>query len=172
MKKPQQQPQHVEMNETKNDIAPETRQRVVDLLNQRVADAADLFYALRTAHFNVKGPSFGSLHELFEKIYTYVDEAVDEMAERAVQLGGQMHSTLRQMVGRSQLEDYPTDLRAGLDHCEAVADRLSHFGRLVRESIDETDEAGDADTADLLTDISREIDKFTWMVEAHLQADR
>lgn len=163
--------QHAALNETKNDIEAGTRQKVVDILQQRVADGADLFYAARTAHFNVKGPSFGALHELFEKIYHFVDESVDEMAERAVQLGGQMHTTLRQMATRSVLEDYPTDLRDGLGHCEALSDRLAHFGKLIRENVDEAEEAGDKDTSDMLIDISREIDKFVWMVDAHTQAD-
>ena len=159
------------MNPTKNDIELETRAKVIDLLEHRVADAADLFYAARTAHFNVKGPSFGSLHELFEKIYTFVDTAVDVMAERAVQLGGQMHTTMRQMVERSSLEEYPTDLRDGIGHCEALSDRLAHFGKLLRENIDEAEDAGDKDTSDMLIDISREIDKFEWMVEAHTQTN-
>lgn len=165
--------QHAEMNETKLDIEQDTRQKIVEMLQQRVADAADLFYAARTAHFNVKGPAFGSLHLLFEEIYKFIDKhAVDEMAERAVQLGGQMHTTLKQMAARSELEEYPTDLRAGLDHCEALSDRLAHFGKLLRENVDEAEDAGDKDTSDMLIDISREIDKYTWMVQAHNQAER
>ena len=162
---------HDALNPTKNDIEQATRQKVVDMLQQRVADAADLFYAARTAHFNVKGPSFGSLHELFEKIYTFVDTAVDIMAERAVQLGGQMNTTIRALAAQSQLEEYPTDLRDGIGHCEALSDRLAHFGKLLRENIDEAEDAGDKDTSDMLIDISREIDKFEWMVDAHTQAN-
>lgn len=157
---------------TKNSLPADTRVKVVASLNARVADAIDLFYAVRTAHFNLKGPSFGSLHELFEEIYKAVDEFVDLMAERAVQLGGIARSTVRIAAAKSNLEEYPTDLVAGLDHCEAVSDRLAAFGKLIRDDIDSTDEAGDKDTSDMLTDISRAIDKFTWMVEAHLQADR
>ena len=160
--------QHAEMNQTKNDLEQELRQKMVEMLQQRTADAADLFYATRTAHFNVKGPSFGSLHELFEKIYRFIDAGVvDVMAERAVQLGGQMQTTLRHMAGTSMLEEYPTDLRDGIGHCEALSDRLAHFGKLLRENIDEAEDAGDKDTSDMLIDISREIDKFEWMVEAH-----
>ena len=157
---------------TKNDLPADTRQKVCDLLNARVADGIDLFYAVRTAHFNVKGPSFGALHELFEKIYTAIDEFVDVMAERVVQLGGVAQSTVRIAAERSNLEEYPTDLVGGLDHCEAVSDRLAAFGKLLRQNIDDCEEANDKDSSDMLIDISREIDKFLWMVEAHTQSDR
>lgn len=161
-----------DLNPTKNDIELDTRTKVIEILNARVADSIDLQYQVRTAHFNVKGPSFGSLHLLFETIYKAVDEYVDELAERAVQLGGTAQSTIRIAAGASQLEEYPTDVKAGLDHTDLVSDRLAKFGALIRQNIDDCDDAGDADTADLFTEISREIDKFTWMVEAHNQGDR
>ena len=158
--------------DTKNDLARDTRQKVIDILNARVADAIDLQYQVRTAHFNVKGPSFGTLHALFETVYKAVDEFIDELAERAVQLGGTALSTVRISAERSNLEEYPNDVREGLAHAELVSDRLAAFGKLVRENIDEADDLGDKDTADLFTEVSREIDKYVWMVEAHNQADR
>jgi starvation-inducible DNA-binding protein len=160
------------LNPTKNDLKPDTRKKVIDILNARVADAIDLQYQVRTAHFNVKGPGFGSLHLLFEAVYKGVDEFVDEIAERAVQLGGTAQSTIRIAAAASTLPEYPTDVKAGLDHTALVSDRLALFGKLIRQNIDDCDDAGDADTADLLTDVSRAIDKFTWMVEAHNQGDR
>lgn len=160
------------INPTKNDLESDVRRQVVEMLSARVADAIDLTYQVRTAHFNVKGPSFGALHELFDKIYEFTDEAVDIMAERAVQLGGQMRTTIRNAAAMSKLDEYPTDLKAGLDHCEAVSDRLAAFGKLIRDDVEKAEDAGDKDTSDMLIDISREIDKFLWMVEAHIQTDR
>jgi starvation-inducible DNA-binding protein len=69
------------------------------------------------------------------------------------------------------LQPYPTDLYAGMDHVRALADRYAQVAKTLREGIDQTDEAGDADTADLLTEQSRAIDKMLWMLEAHLPAD-
>ena len=62
--------------------------------------------------------------------------------------------------------------RIALDHVAALADRYAMVGKALREGIDATDEAGDADTADLLTGLSRAADKMLWMLEAHLPHDR
>lgn len=160
------------LNPAKNSLPADTRKKVIEILNARVHDSIDLQYQVRTAHFNVKGPAFGSLHLLFETIYKAVDEYVDELAERAVQLGGTATSTIRIAAANSELPEYPVNTKAGLDHTALVSDRLALFGKLIRNNIDDCDDVGDKDTADLFTEISREIDKFTWMVEAHNQGDR
>lgn len=157
---------------TKNDLDVEVRQKMVDILNARLADAIDLQFQVKTAHWNVKGPSFGSLHKLFDEIAEYVEEAIDTIAERGVKLGGTAMGTVRISAEKSNLEEYPTDIYAGLDHTEAVSDRLAAFGKLMRENIDTAEEAGDKDTSDMFIDLSRENDKYLWMVEAHNQADR
>lgn len=158
--------------ETKNDMEKGARQKVVEILNARLADAIDLQYAVKTAHWNVKGPSFGALHKLFDEIHEYVEDAIDTIAERAVQLGGTAMGTTRIAAEKSTLEEYPTNIYAGVDHVDAVSDRLAAFGKLLRENIDDTEEAGDKDTSDTFIDLSRENDKFLWMVEAHNMADR
>jgi starvation-inducible DNA-binding protein len=92
---------------------------------------------------------------------------MDLMAERAVMLGAQVHGTIRAAAQGSSLEEYPLDVSADQDHVRALADRLGVFGKLVRDAIGATDALGDADTADLFTEISRSIDMQTWMVESH-----
>ncbi len=158
--------------DTKNDLDRDIRSKMVDILNARLADAIDLQYAVKTAHWNVKGPSFGSLHKLFDEIAEYVEEAIDTIAERGVKLGGTALGTVRISAENSHLEEYPTDIYAGLDHTDAVSDRLAAFGKLLRKNIDDAEEAGDMDTSDMFIDLSRENDKYLWMVEAHNQADR
>lgn len=160
------------MNKTRNDLPPKTRAAMVALLNDRLADAVDLVGHAKAAHWNVKGPSFIALHELFDKVYAHAVEATDELAERCVQLGGVAMGTARTAAKRSSLKEYPADITAGRDHVLAVAERLAAFGKLVRAAIDTADKAGDADTADLFTEISRNNDKMLWFVEAHAQADR
>ncbi|MFT3784659.1 MAG: DNA starvation/stationary phase protection protein Dps [Tepidisphaeraceae bacterium] len=160
------------MNKTKNDLSAETRQAMTDLLNARLADAVDLLSQTKAAHWNVKGPSFIGLHELFDKVYEYVGEAVDLIAERRVQLGGVALGTVRVAAKASTLKEYPSDIKAGLDHVEALSERLASFGKQTRAAIDTADEAGDADTADMFTDISREIDKWLWFVESHNGASK
>lgn len=162
----------VKMFDTENDIPQKRRGELCALLNQRLADAVDLQTQLKQAHWNVKGPHFIGLHELFDKIYEEVGEYVDLIAERIVQLGGIAQGTARVAAAGSRLEEYPLDIADGSAHVEAVARALSTFGRDIRNTINEADELDDADTADIVTEISRGIDKWLWMVEAHSQAPK
>jgi starvation-inducible DNA-binding protein len=154
---------------TRNDLPEDARAKLVDLLNARLADAFDLYSQLKQAHWNVKGSDFIQLHELYDDVAGSVLGFVDEIAERATALGGLATGTARMAAEASTLDEYPLDATAGLDTVEVVADRLAAFGEVVREGIDQSDKLGDADTADLFTEISRAIDKHLWFVEAHLQ---
>jgi starvation-inducible DNA-binding protein len=159
------------MYTTKNDLAEQTRTKLVELLNARLADAIDLQTQMKQAHWNVKGPNFIALHELFDKINEEVEDYVDDLAERAVTLGGVAIGTARAIAQRSQLNEYPLQMAKGRDHVQAVSSALATFGKSVRQAIDTSDNLADRDTADLFTEISRGIDKWLWFVEAHLQAE-
>jgi starvation-inducible DNA-binding protein len=160
------------MYETLNDLSKASRVELNELLNQRLADAVDLQTQVKQAHWNVKGPHFIGLHKLFDEIYESVGEYVDVMAERVVQLGGIAEGTARVAASRSRLEEYPLDIADGTLHVQALSKALATFGHEVRTAIDEADDLDDADTSDLFTEVSRGIDKWLWMVEAHLQADK
>ncbi len=160
------------MYTTKNDLAEQTRTQVCELMNARLADAIDLQTQMKQAHWNVKGPNFIALHELFDKINAEVEDYVDLIAERIVQLGGVALGTARSVAQRSQQNEYPLTIAAGHDHVDAVSSALATFGKAVRHGIDATGELRDMDSADILTEVSRGIDKWLWFVEAHLQAAR
>jgi len=160
------------MFKTKNDIPEATRVKVVELLNARLADCIDLQTQTKQAHWNVKGPNFIALHELFDQINEDVEDYVDDIAERAVQLGGLAEGTARMAAKRSSLAEYPAMAVDGRSHVEALSSALAAFGAAARKGIDQANELGDLDTADLFTEISRGIDKWLWFVEAHLQAER
>jgi starvation-inducible DNA-binding protein len=157
---------------TKNDLSEATRVKTVELLNARLADCKDLQTQTKQAHWNVKGPNFIGLHELFDKINEDVEDYVDEIAERAVQLGGVAEGTARVVAKRSSLPEYPLNAADGHSHVEALSTALAAFGKSARKAIEQANELGDLDTADLFTQVSRGVDKWLWFVEAHLQADR
>ncbi|HXJ32592.1 MAG TPA: DNA starvation/stationary phase protection protein Dps [Candidatus Eisenbacteria bacterium] len=157
------------MHKTRNDLPKPTRTKMIDLLNARLADAIDLYAQVKQAHWNVKGMQFIALHELFDKVAESVEEGVDEIAERAVELGGTANGTLQTVVKRTTLAPYPLNVSAGKDHVKRIADALAAYGRNLRAAIATAAEAGDADTSDLFTEISRAADKQLWFVEAHLQ---
>ncbi|HTP28251.1 MAG TPA: DNA starvation/stationary phase protection protein Dps [Anaeromyxobacteraceae bacterium] len=156
------------MYETHNDLSLSIRTQMIELLNARLADAIDLRTQLKVAHWNVKGPQFIALHKLFDEIVEDTDEYVDLIAERAVQLGGVADGTARQVAERSSLDEYAAT-GGGREHVHAVADALAAFGRSAREAIETAAEARDQNTMDILTEISRGMDKWLWMVEAHAQ---
>ena len=155
---------------TRNDVPSNAKQVSINVLQSCLVDGIDLYNATRQAHWNVKGPHFGQLHVLFEGFYNDLNESTDGLAERIVQLGGTAMGTT-QTLSSTRLPAYPTDLYAGMDHVKALADRYAMVAKSLREGIDQTDEAGDADTADLLTEQSRATDKMLWMIEAHLPHD-
>lgn len=154
------------------DIPEKNRKQLIQLLNDRLADVQDLALQAKQAHWNVKGPSFIALHELFDKVAEAALEHADLIAERAVILRGLAEGTVQVIQKRSKLDPYPLELQDGLGHCEALASALATFGNAVRAAIDQADELGDADTADLFTEVSRETDKNHWFVSAHLRTER
>jgi len=156
--------------ETENDISKKRRSELNALMNLRLASLVDLQMQMKQAHWNVKGPSFIGLHELFDKVAEAVEEYVDLIAERIVQLGGIAEGTVRVAASSTRLPEYPLQIAEGMAHVEAVARALSTFGQEARKTIDEVNALDDADTADLFTEISRGIDKWLWFVEAHSQA--
>ena len=157
------------MHRTHNDLPEKTRKAMVDLLNARLADAVDMYAQAKQAHWNVKGIHFIALHELFDKVASAVEPGIDELAERAVELGGTADGTLGTVVARTTLPPYPADATADRDHLRRVSQALATYGKHLRAAIAAAADAGDADTSDLFTELSREIDKQLWFVEAHLQ---
>jgi len=155
--------------QTKNDLPEDRRVEVIVLLNQRLAEAIDLQTQCKQAHWNVKGPAFIGLHKLFDDINEDVENYVDLIAERIVQLGGVAEGTIGAAEQRSKLPDYPMGISTGAEHVAALSDALGAFGRVARIAIAEMDELEDSGSADMLTEISRGLDKWLWFVEAHQQ---
>ena len=157
------------MYETSNDLAPATRRSAIEMLNEHLADAIDLQLQAKQAHWNIKGPNFVGLHELFDRVAAQANEYSDLIAERAVALGGIARGTLQAVSARSQLREYRVEAGDWRAHVQTMQDALATFGRGARAAIDDATALNDADTADIFTEISRGVDKYLWMVEAHVQ---
>jgi starvation-inducible DNA-binding protein len=158
------------MHKTSIDLPSNTRTSVIQVLNSRLADLTDLKLAVKHAHWNVKGPSFIGLHKMFDEFSAELDTHIDAVAERVTALGGTAQGTLAETVKASSQPAFPTDVVDGMKVVRAVAEGYAAAAKKVRDGIDEADEAGDAGTADLLTDVSRVLDERLWFLEAHLQA--
>ena len=160
------------MYPTKNSLPEKTRIQIAGMLQDHLSNSIDLTTQAKQAHWNVKGPDFISLHELFDKVAEDSEEYTDLIAERIVQLGGTAEGTLQAAAKRTQLPEYPLNISAGHAHVNALAHSLASYGENIRDAVTKADELKDQDTADLLTQISRAVNKYLWFVEAHIQGPR
>ena len=150
-------------------IPTDDRAKINRILNQHLANSFDLLSQVKQAHWNVKGSDFWQLHKLFDEVAERAAEWVDEFAERVTALGGYATGTVRMAAASSTLPEFPTEITDSMDYVKAVAERVAAFTNSAREAIDQTDDLGDADTADLFTEVSRCADKYLYFLEAHLQ---
>jgi starvation-inducible DNA-binding protein len=160
-----------QMHPTRIDLPANTRDQLCEILNDTLAETLDLQTQVKQAHWNVKGVHFYQLHLLFDEIAGELAEYTDMFAERITTLGGTAMGTVRMAAKKTTLPEYPTDILEGMEHVEALADRFAQYGESIRENIDISDHLEDKDTADLFTEVSRDIDKRLWFLEAHLQAE-
>jgi starvation-inducible DNA-binding protein len=147
----------------------DTRAEIAGLLNATLATTLDLKTQVKQAHWNVKGMDFFQLHELFDAMATELEDYIDLVAERVTALGGFAVGTARVAAADSILPEFPFDIVDGKEYVTALADRYAPYAQHLRVAIDKAAELGDADTADLYTEVSRAIDKRLWFLEAHLQ---
>lgn len=153
---------------TRNDIPAETRSAIDAMLNEMLATLCDLHSQTKHAHWNVKGTHFFSLHKAFDEFAEVFEDHIDTLAERITALGGVAHGTVRMAAGSTKLDEFPADTFDGVAVARAVADRYATAANAFRHNIDTADEHDDKDTADMLTDISRDLDKSLWFLEAFL----
>ncbi|MEO6013412.1 MAG: DNA starvation/stationary phase protection protein Dps [Devosia sp.] len=150
-------------------IESNTKTAMIALLNARLADAIDLAMITKQAHWNLKGPTFIAVHEFLDEVREEIDEHVDIIGERVAQLDGVAMGTIQTVAKATKLPAYPTDIRKVEDHLKALVERYAAASKSTRESIDEADEAGDADTTDIFTAYSRALDKNLWFLKSHLE---
>ncbi len=153
-----------------NAMQEEQQAKVIEILNRRLADAIDLQLQSRQAYWNVKGPNFMTLRELFNKITGEVEEYANLIAERIVQLGGRAEGTAREVAGRSALDGHWLSGAEGNSPIHALATTLTDFSKHARYASAQASELQDADTAAMFTEIARGIDKWLWFVETSQQA--
>ena len=159
----------VHMHETKNGTKGNALKVSCETLQARLADGIDLALDIKQAHWNLKGPQFIGIHLMLDGFRDEMDDLNDKVAERITQLGGTARGTTQAVAAETKLSPYPLDVYAIADHLAALIDRYASYANAVRSNIDETDEAGDAGTCDLFTEISRAVDKQLWFLEAHVQ---
>lgn len=157
---------------TRHDLPAEAREQMIELLNAHLADLFDLFSQAKQAHWNVKGPQFFQLHELYDTLAGMLLPHIDAVAERATALGGAATGTVRMAAGATRLEEYAAGPVDSLESVKLLAERYATVAKSAREAIDEAEEAKDMDTSDLFIEVSRDLDKSLWFLEAHVQGSQ
>jgi starvation-inducible DNA-binding protein len=155
------------LRKSPNDLGENAKRTSITVLNGVLVDTIDLTHCVRMAHWTLRGPNFIGLHTMLEGFYNDLFQSSDDLAERIVQLGGTPDGTSQLIAEKTRLKAYPRDVTYTMKHVAELVERFAANAKTVREGIDTTDEAGDADTADLLTEVSRDLDKKLWMLEAH-----
>jgi starvation-inducible DNA-binding protein len=156
------------MHPTHNTLSENIRAKSVELLNKHLAAAIDLHGQVKQAHWNVRGPAFIAIHELFDTVADQVAAYSDTLAERTAALGGTAQGTVQVAAERSFLVPYTLGVADQKEHIFMLSAALAAFGQSARQAVGEAAGYGDADTADLLTEVSRGIDQKLWLVESHL----
>lgn len=159
------------LTHTRNSLSEKVRSEMASLLQERLTDSIDLMLQAKQAHWNVKGPNFIALHELFDKVFHNAERFVDMVAERIVQLGGTARGTIRVSAQQSSLPEYPVDISSSKKHIAELAHAMAFYGELIRQAIETATKLGDATTADIFTEISRGTDSDLWFIEAHEQSE-
>jgi starvation-inducible DNA-binding protein len=155
------------MQKTHNTLSENIRAQAAELLNKHLAASIDLHGQLKKVHWNVRRPNFIVIHELFDKVATDAETYSGQLAERAAGLGAIAEGTVQVAAANSFLVPYPLRVADEKEYIFAVASTLTAFGQSVREAIGQSAAMGDADTADLFTEISRGVDHQLWFVESH-----
>lgn len=157
------------MPRKKDTLPTEQQAKMIELLNRRLADAIDLQLQSRQAYWNVKGPNFIALRDLFDKVAEGVEKDANLIAGRIVQLGGMAEGTAHAVARRSSLDEYLLATVDGNGHITALSITLTAFGRVTRYACEQATELKDTDTAALFTEIARGIDTWLWYVETSRQ---
>jgi len=144
------------------------RQAIIALLNARLADSFDLRSQVKWAHWNLKGMHFIQLHELFDSIAGHLEDQTDTIAERVTTLGGVANGTAREAAAKSGLKEADLTASNGTDMLKFLVHNVAHHANALRTAVQESNDLGDAITADLFTQLTRELDKDLWFLEAHL----
>jgi starvation-inducible DNA-binding protein len=152
-------------------LSADAREELIDVLNTLLADAIDLHWQIKQAHWNIRGRHFYSRHELFDDLAKRARDQADEFAERAGTLGGYAEGTIRLAAKNSELPEYDLQAVDGDSHVRALVDRFARYGASIRNGIHRADEVNDPVTADLLTQTLSAVELDLWFLESHLHGD-
>ena len=151
-----------------NGIAQKDREKISEGLSKLLADTFTLYMATHNFHWNVKGPMFNTLHNMFMVQYTELWNAVDPIAERIRSLGFPAPGTFKEFSKLSSLKEPAGELKAK-EMISFLIDGNQAVARTARKLLPVADKANDQPTLDLLTQRLDIHEKTTWMLRSLLE---
>lgn len=152
-------------------ISDKNLKAVCTILNNCLADAHLIYFKLRKYHWNVRGDNFMELHKLFESHYEQVAEAIDNIAERISQLGGEAIGTTSEFAKQSSIKESPG--KNPVNNLDMIKELLADHETIIknlRKNIDEADEKySDQGTADFLTGLMEDHEKMAWTLRRYFR---
>jgi len=159
----------VEENELRLDV--EKSEQIIDALNQDLANVYVLYHQVKKHHWNVEGAEFRDLHLFLGDAAMNLEEAADELAERAQALGGTPISGPAQQAEHASIEYEGQDIydiRTSLEH------DLESYGDIIeatRDHIELAENLGDHATAQILREILVQTEEDAHHIEHYLAGD-
>jgi starvation-inducible DNA-binding protein len=150
-------------------VKDDARKKLVETLNMRLCDEYVLYTKTRKYHWNVIGPRFHQLHEFFKEQYEALDEMVDEIAERARQLGGKSLGTLEEFARYSSINEEPGRNPEAQTMISNLLKDHETIIKTLRKNADEAEELEDMATNDFFLQAVEKHEKMAWMLRAHLE---
>ncbi|OKH25600.1 DNA starvation/stationary phase protection protein [Hydrococcus rivularis NIES-593] len=153
-------------------LTEEQRQGVIGLLNIDLADFYLLLIKTKKYHWDVIGPQFRSLHELWEEQYETLTANIDRTAERIRALGGYPIGTAQGFLQHSTIQEQPGTLPTANDMVMSLVNDHEQIIRNLREHVDRcSDEFHDEGTADFLTGLMEEHEEMAWMLRSFIEGE-
>ncbi|MEA5620503.1 Dps family protein [Cronbergia sp. UHCC 0137] len=153
-------------------LTEEQRQGVMNLLNQDLADSYVLLVKTKKYHWDVVGPQFRSLHDLWDEHYEEITENIDEIAERIRTLAGYPIGTMEGFLGIATLKEHSGEIPNATGMVDRLVEDHEQLIRNLREHVDRcSDEFHDQGTADFLTELMEEHEEMAWMLRSFIEGE-
>ncbi|GAB4366390.1 MAG: Dps family protein [Elainellaceae cyanobacterium] len=153
-------------------LSEEQRQGVIDLLNCDLADSYLLLIKTKKYHWDVVGPQFRSLHELWEEHYEAISQNIDSVAERIRALGGYPIGTAAGFLEKASIEEHGGDVPRATDMVARLANDHEQIIRNLRNHVDQcSEEFHDEGTADFLTGLMEQHEEMAWMLRSFIEGE-
>ncbi|ACK69529.1 Ferritin Dps family protein [Gloeothece citriformis PCC 7424] len=145
---------------------------VINLLNRDLADFYLLLIKTKKYHWDVVGPQFRSLHQLWEEHYETLTQNIDAAAERIRSLGGYPAGTAQEFLNLSSIQEHQGDIPSATQMVARLVQDHEQIIRNLREHIDQcSDQFHDEGTADFLTGLMEQHEEMAWMLRSFIEGE-